>query len=242
MRILVTNDDGIRAEGLYHLAAMAAKLGEVWVVAPKRQASAMSHGITLHRDMELRLIRDFPVDGVHRAYSLDAKPADCVRMVMNSDLMPARPDLVLSGVNRGENAGFDVQYSATVGCGLEALLYDVPAICFSLHVNGSFSEWDRAMEDITRDLMTRDTPERALWNVNFPACTAAECKGILEDRFISQMASFDDTYLLQDHPEEDAWNVHLLGIPVTQADEGSDIQALLDNYISIGHVVNTALI
>ena len=73
-------------------------------------------------------------------------------------------------------------------------------------------------------------------------CTAAECKGILEDRSISQMASFDDTYLLQDHLEEDTWNVHLLGIPVTEADAGSDIQAILDNYISIGKVVNSALI
>lgn len=242
MRILVTNDDGITAEGLYHLAAMAVRLGEVWVVAPRHQASAMSHGITLDRDMELRLVRDFPVEGVHRAYSLDAKPADCVRMVMNSKLMPALPDLVLSGVNRGENAGYDVQYSATVGSGLEALLYGVPAICFSLQVDGSFSEWDDAMEDITRDLMSREPPERAVWNVNFPGCTAAECKGILEDRSISQMASFDDTYLLQDHPEEDTWNVHLLGIPVTEADAGSDIQAILDNYISIGKVVNSALI
>ena len=108
MRILVVNDDGIKAEGIRRLAACAKKFGEVWVVAPARQCSAMSQRITVRENLEVRKA-DFPVMGV-KAYSVDGTPADCVKVALNH-LLPEKPDTVFSGINEGYNEGYDILYS-----------------------------------------------------------------------------------------------------------------------------------
>lgn len=108
MRILVVNDDGIKAPGIKRLVQMAAGLGEVWVVAPAAQCSAMSHRITVRGDLEVKPY-DFPATGV-TAYSVGGTPADCVKVALGY-LMTEKPDIVFSGINAGYNVGRDILYS-----------------------------------------------------------------------------------------------------------------------------------
>ena len=133
-RILVVNDDGIGAEGIVRLAAAAKNLGEVWVVAPGQQCSAMSHCITVRGSLQIRQ-EDFPVPGV-KAYSVAGTPADCVKVGIRH-LMQDRPDVVFSGINCGYNVGVDILYSGTVGAAMEALVNGIPAIAFSEERGGT---------------------------------------------------------------------------------------------------------
>lgn len=127
-KILITNDDGIDSDGIIRLAKIAVEFGEVWVVAPESQRSAMSHSVTLRHGIEAWKV-DFPVSGVH-AYACDGTPADCVRIgVLN--IVPGKPDHVFSGINYGYNVASDIQYSATAGAAFEAAFQKVHTIAFS---------------------------------------------------------------------------------------------------------------
>ena len=139
-KILLVNDDGIRADGIILLARLASRLGEVTVAAPDGQCSAMSHRITVHGELRVKK-SDFPVEGV-TAYSISGTPADCVKVALHY-LLSEKPDIVFSGINRGYNAGVDILYSGTVGAAMEALVNGIPAIAFSNQAN---DVWDAAEE------------------------------------------------------------------------------------------------
>jgi 5'/3'-nucleotidase len=163
MLILVTNDDGIHAPGIKALAVALAKVGEVAVVAPDRERSAVGHALTLHhplRAMELEPNR-FAVDGT---------PTDCVNLGIHS-LLDFKPDVVVSGINRGSNLGDDVTYSGTVSAALEATLMGIPAIAVSLVTNGAGVHYQVAAEFAGRlaSLVTRHgLPADTFLNVNVP--------------------------------------------------------------------------
>jgi len=106
-RILISNDDGINSEGLHKLHEILKTLGEVYVVAPDRDQSAVSHSLTLYRPLRLDKISDF-------VYTVDGTPTDCVNLAINGILRDKKPDLVVSGINKGENLGDDITYSGTV--------------------------------------------------------------------------------------------------------------------------------
>lgn len=245
MKILVTNDDGINAEGIELLAKTAKKFGEVVVIAPKEQCSAMSHHITLRDKMTISK-HDFGVEGVE-AYAFAGTPADCVRASYLGLFEDGqKPDLVLSGVNKGANCGFDIQYSATVGAAMEALLYEVPAICFSQNYFTEEHEChtdvaEKYIESILKELIDKPLEKGLAWNVNFPSCRLEEYKGILYDRFPAQRAFWDDRYVVEDRNGVEK-EVVLKTVPIEKAEEGSDMQALIDGYISIGTIRNTVLI
>ncbi len=244
MKILVTNDDGINAEGIQLLAKTAKKFGEVIVIAPEEQCSAMSHHITLRDKMTIRK-HEFGVPGVD-AYAFAGTPADCVRAsYLGLFKEGEKPDLVLSGVNKGANCGFDIQYSATVGAAMEALLYEVPAICFSQNYFTDEHEChtdvaEKYMEDILSELIAKPLEKGLAWNVNFPSCSLDEYKGVLYDRFPAQSAFWDDQYVLEENADGEK-EVLLKTIPIEKAEEGSDMQAVIDGYISIGTIRNTVL-
>ena len=240
MRILVTNDDGIRSPYLAMLAEAAKALGEVTVIAPMEQCSAMSHRITLYRPMEFQLQEDFPVEGV-RAYRIDGMPADCVRISYHGLFEKGKePELVLSGINDGANCGYDIQYSATVGAAMEAVLYHVPAICFSQRRGGCDQILREHLSSILMELAQNRPGRGEAWNVNFPNCFPQQFRGILYDRRPAQTPFFDDVYYRQERGDG-GHDILLRAEEITGAEEGSDIQALIDGYISVGVIRNQVM-
>lgn len=162
MRILITNDDGHRAEGLIALAEAFGNEHEVWIVAPDREQSACSHKLTLTRPLRL-------FSHGLRNYSIDGTPTDCVYMAVHH-LMPEKPDLLLSGINCGPNMGDDVTYSGTVAAAMEGTVLEIPSIAVS---SAGFTDlrYDGACE-VVRHLAERVTteglPPGTLLNVNVP--------------------------------------------------------------------------
>ena len=233
-RILVTNDDGIDAPGIALLAETARGLGEVWVVAPASQCSAMSQRLTLHHEMEIRERRDFPVSGV-TAWSLDGTPADCVKTALR--ILPAVPDLVFSGINDGYNTGFDIAYSGTCGACFEAIFNRIPAIAFSCENSRNHSAAEMHMTALAKQLLLMPIERNAFWNINFPACSGTELKGILFDRIPGEMQLYTDN-MPQKHYPDGRWTIAESGIPVSAdaSPEGTDIHAVLNGYVSVGKI------
>ena len=163
MRILITNDDGIDAEGLKYLVDWAKTKGEVCVFAPKTQQSGKSQSIEIHGTYEVKKVDKF--DGIE-AYSVDSTPADCVRVAVLG--MKKQVDLVLSGINNGPNLGADIHYSGTVGACFEAAQSGIR----SMAVSAAFNSFDNAVKNIDRvfeEIKARKVFDFAeIVNVNFP--------------------------------------------------------------------------
>ena len=234
-RILITNDDGIRADGLVRLAAAAREFGEVWVVAPESQRSAASHAITLHAPIDVFPCA-FPVPGI-KAFALSGMPADCVR-VGSLALMPEKPDVVLSGINYGYNAATDIQYSATVGAAFEAQFLGYQGIALSEGAYGDHEVTDHYLLSILKKLIGKETPPGCVLNVNFPGCPLSECRGILEDRPVSGGTFYHDRYVELEKLPGNGIRLMVEGIYNEDAEEGTDFRAIVENYISISMVRN----
>lgn len=174
-RILISNDDGIRAKGLGVLERVAARLSDdVWVVAPDSEQSGAAHSLTLSRPLRLRRVDE-------RRYSVDGTPTDSVLMGIRQVLGDHKPDLVLSGVNRGGNLGEDVTYSGTVAAAMEGTLLGVPSVALSQLVGaGTKAHWETAERhapDLLRRLIAAPWPKNVLININFPDLPPDEVKG-----------------------------------------------------------------
>ena len=163
MRILITNDDGIDTLGIRLLATWAKKLGEVTVVAPKTGQSAKSHAIEIVKPVEIKKV-DF-MDGV-TAYSMDSTPADCIRFGIVG--LKRSYDLVLSGINKGENVGIDVVYSGTVGAVFEAVRFKIPSIALSAFPDGQEAA-AKYLDDVYGYIVENKLfEENLIYNVNIP--------------------------------------------------------------------------
>jgi 5'-nucleotidase len=179
VRILLSNDDGLRAPGIKAMAEALARLGEVWVVAPDRERSAVSHAISLHQPL-----RAEQIDA--RTIAVDGTPTDCVYLALNH-FMPDPPDLVVSGINRGANLGNDVLYSGTVSAAMEGALFGFPALAISLclpdrHLATApppdFSAAASLGVAFAEALTQSRLPPGSLLNVNVPALPRAEIAGV----------------------------------------------------------------
>ncbi len=232
-KILIANDDGIESENLALLARLAKELGEVWVVAPAAQCSGMSQRITFGIRMELAKIHDYPVEGVH-AYSLEGTPVDCVRAALHA-VMPEKPDVVFSGINKGYNVGFDIMYSGTAGAAVEAAIEGIPAIAFSADLSTDPAVLEQKIPPITRDLLGRELKYGEVWNVNFPPAGFEELKGILDNRFPSASSYYKVGYEADWQPDGSAY-LSCLDERGAEPEEGSDMYAILHGYISIGKI------
>lgn len=233
-KILITNDDGINADGIIRLAQAATEFGEVWVIAPDSQRSAMSHSITLRHSVDAWKV-DFPVPGVH-AYACSGTPGDCVR-IGSLNIVPEKPDHVFSGINYGFNAASDIQYSATAGAAFEAAFQGIHTIAFSEDACEIHEVTERYLKEIIAELLNKPLGVNQIWNVNFPGCQLAECNGILRDRKVSADAFYVDRYI-ETTVSEDKVSYMVEGIRNYSALEGTDLKAIFDNYISIGIATN----
>ncbi len=219
MRILLTNDDGIDAEGIAHLLAFAKKFGEVTVVAPLVQQSGKSQAIELHKPYQVKKVE---LEGAVAAYSVDSTPADCVRFALLG--LKEKFDLVISGINRGYNVGEDIAYSGTVGAVYEAARQGHRAIAMSADYNGfegAIAHIDEAYDFIVEhDLLSR----AAILNVNFPR----EVKGIRITRQGYPMY-VDDFFPVG----EDLYEPRLRCIYANAQNLDIDTDCVMNGYISI---------
>ncbi len=232
MNILITNDDGIGADGLKRLAVAAVKFGKVWIVAPDSERSAVSHSITLRHSMDVFPVSDYPVEGV-KAYSCTGMPADCVR-VGSLSVMPVRPDVVLSGINKGYNMASDIQYSATAGAAFEAAFQGYHPIALSEGFDDIHEVTDRYLEEVLGRLLSEKAPAGHIHNVNFPSCRLSECRGILYGRSVSTGMFFKDHYNAVETLDGGGTRYMIEGVRTADAEEGSDFRAVLDGYVSVG--------
>ncbi len=177
MRILVTNDDGIHAEGLKAAESIARQLSDdVWVVAPQEEQSGASRSLSL--TMPIRLEEAGP-----RRFAVRGTPADCVIMAV-CHIMPNRPDIVISGVNRGQNLADDVTYSGTIAAAMEGAVLGIPAFalsqCYGIEdLRGvPFEVAEAYGAEVIRRVLEADCPDCRLYNINFPDCRPQQVRGI----------------------------------------------------------------
>jgi 5'-nucleotidase len=175
-RILISNDDGIHGPGLDVLIAIARSVtDDVWVVAPETEQSGAGHSLTLHQPLRFRQVSE-------KFYAVSGTPTDCVLLALGHLIKDRKPDLVLSGVNRGANLGDDVTYSGTVAAAMEGTLLGVPSIALSqVFTDPDAVPWDTAAQhgaEVIRKVTGRGWGRNVLLNVNFPPVTADQVKGI----------------------------------------------------------------
>jgi len=236
MRILITNDDGIHAPGLRVMADIARELSQdVWIVAPERNQSGVSHSLTLHDPLRVRVAGE-------REFAVSGTPTDCVLMGVLELIRDKRPDLVLSGVNAGQNTADDATYSGTIAGAIEGALLGIPSIALSQVRHdrnrdaGQGIIWETARTHgaatISR-LLEAGWPERVFINVNFPDCQPDQVKGLA----VASQGHADPNVTLRYERRED-----MRGDPyywlyyrrdTSNPPKGSDLAAIHDNHISI---------
>ncbi len=175
-RILITNDDGARGEGLRVLEQVASELSDdVWVVAPEFDQSGTSHSISLHEPLRL-----YSLDERH--HNVRGTPSDCVMLAVGHLMKEAPPSLILSGVNRGANLSDSVAYSGTVGAAMTGILFNIPSIALSQAFrqveNVRWSTAERLAPSLILELYQRQWPEDVCLNINFPDLPADEVQGV----------------------------------------------------------------
>jgi len=235
MNILIVNDDSISAPGIAVLAKVAAQFGEVTVVAPAEQCSALSQKLTLRESLRVESVDDFPVS-VKAAWKVGGTPVDCVKVALDY-ILEEKPDFVFSGINNGYNAGFDIAYSGTLGAAFEAVRNGIPAMAFSVASDKHLASCEPYLADIIRELLEENLEPGEVWNVNFPPLARQPFMGILRDRSVAPTSMFREHYIETRQPD----GTVLLSCqgshtPDEAIPEGTDAEAVRRGYISIGKV------
>jgi 5'-nucleotidase len=227
-RILLTNDDGVRAPGLAALAEALASVGEVTIVAPAENHSGTGHAINLSDPIYVARVELGP--GLS-ATSLTGTPATCVRVALGR-LLEAKPDLVVSGVNRGSNFGLNAYISGTVAAAREAAMHGIPAISSSLDITGhpNYGPAAAATARVATIVKQDGLPRGVFLNVNVPPGPATSHKGLKFARQSSQMGTERYDEARTPYGRRLFWS--FFEQPTT-AEPDSDVQAALDGYIAV---------
>jgi 5'-nucleotidase len=229
LRILISNDDGINAPGLAVLEAIAHSISDdVWVCAPAEEQSGAGHSLTLHSPVRLR------THGNNR-FSVTGTPSDAVNLALRKLFPDRAPDLMLSGVNAGENLGDDVTYSGTVSAAMEAALAGIPAIAFSQAFRDSDQGFAAATAwgaKVLAPLIDAQMAKRTLINVNFPALAADAVKGI---RVVRQGFHDYARGSLVEATDPRGRPYFWFGLEDVEhtLDHGTDLEAVADGYVSV---------
>lgn len=224
MLILVTNDDGIHSAGLRSLAMALSDLGSVVVIAPDRNRSAVGHALTLDHPLRVEEIKP-------QVFAVDGTPTDCINLGVHG-LLDHRPNLVVSGINRGSNVGDDITYSGTVCAALEATLMGLPAFSVSLDTN-HFNDKDLSLaadfsKDLAEKIISNGLPEETFLNVNIPS---GVCAGVQLTR--QGRRRYGDSVVSNRDPRGRKY-YWLGGADVGFEDiSGSDCNALQQGFISV---------
>ena len=230
MRILLTNDDGIHAEGLIALEKIAAQLSDdVWIVAPEYEQSGASRALTLDEPIRVRKIGE-------RRWSTTGTPTDCVLMGLNTLVEGQRPDLVLSGVNRGANLAEDVTMSGTVAGAIEAMALGVPGIALSQmgfhEADANYAPAEHYAPGIIKKLVKTGWPSDVVMNLNFPNGDVADIKEVEVTR-----QGFRDFHIRHAEKRTDlrGRDYYWMGFRKERSKpaEGTDLRALYEGRISV---------
>ncbi|SKC72868.1 5'/3'-nucleotidase SurE [Maledivibacter halophilus] len=230
MKVVVANDDGIFAEGIYKLAKKLSVKHEVFVVAPDRQRSATGHGITMHHPLRANKIKFFDTDIL--AWSIDGTPADCIKLAIEG-ILKDKPDFVISGINDGPNLGTDVLYSGTVSAAMEGAIHGIQSMAISMADTQNI-DYDIGAEfaNIMIDNLTYNKlPKDTLLNINVPTCNKKEVKGVKITTLGAR--KYKNTFIKRVDPR--GQDYYWLGGELIQEDqnEDSDVNSVKDNYISV---------
>jgi 5'-nucleotidase len=228
-RILVTNDDGIHAPGLEALIEIAHQLSkDVWIVAPEANQSGAGHSLSISRPLRAREVSD-------RKFAIEGTPTDCVLLAVKHLMKDHKPDIVLSGVNRGTNMSDDVTYSGTIAGAMEGCLLGLPSIAFSQAFAYEHPlKWATATAfgaDVTRRVLATDLPRNVFINVNFPDVVAASVKGIKVTR--QGVRAFGSSIVERIDPRGGHyyWNSYTPG--EHEDDPDGDVSAIRAGYVSV---------
>jgi len=230
MRALLTNDDGIHSAGLRALAEAFAAAHETVVVAPEDQRSATGHAITLHKPLRARPSSAYP--GGVKAWATNGTPADCVVLGVR-ELLSARPDVVISGVNVGPNLGLDLTYSGTVSGAMEGAILGIASMAISVasFVDVRFDVAAAFAERLARQMHARQLPADTMINVNVPNVPGEQLKGVVVTRQSSRRYLSRVERRTDPRGESYYW---LTGEPEPASDEtGTDGWAVTGGYISV---------
>jgi 5'-nucleotidase len=224
MKILISNDDGYLAPGLAALAAAMAEIAEIIVVAPEGNRSGSSNSLTLDRPLAV-------AQAANGFYYVNGTPSDCVHIALTG-MLDFKPDLIVSGINNGQNMGDDTLYSGTVAAATEGYLFGIPAIAFS-QVEGGWRELDGAAQ-VAQDMVKRgfqSMPRPFLLNVNIPNLPHAAMQGIRATRLGRRHAS-EPVIRAKDPRGRDIFWIGPIGA-VRDAGEGTDFHATANRFVSV---------
>ncbi|HEY3126467.1 MAG TPA: 5'/3'-nucleotidase SurE [Candidatus Limnocylindria bacterium] len=228
--ILITNDDGIDSDALPPLSDALSKLGDVDVIVPERNWSGASHSITLFRPLRVRATK---LRNGHAAFMTDGSPTDCVRLAVLG-FLKHRPDIVVSGINRGANMGDDITYSGTVAAAMEGLLSNIPSIAISIGAFGADIDFGPAASFaalLARNILDRGLAPDTLLNVNVPPLPRAQIAGVEVTRLGKR--SYRDQLVERLDPYGNPY--YWVGGPAVseEAEAGTDVAAMLAGRISV---------
>jgi 5'-nucleotidase len=228
--LLITNDDGVESDALGPLADALAPLGDVHIIVPERNWSGASHSITLYRPLR---VRSTQLRTGQPAFMTDGSPTDCVRLAVLG-FLKTKPDLVVSGINRGSNLGDDITYSGTVAAAMEGLLSGLPSIAISIGAFGANIDFGPAAAFtalLAGNIFAKGFAHDALLNVNVPAVAREQIAGVevtrlgkrtYRDQLVERLDPYGNPY-------------YWVGGPAVSADaeEGTDVAALRAGKISV---------
>jgi 5'-nucleotidase len=229
MRILLTNDDGVHAPGMAVLEAIAARLSEdVWVCAPSEENSGAGHSLTLHQPVRLRELGP-------RRFCVTGTPTDAVNLALRKLFADRLPDLVISGVNNGENLADDVTYSGTISAAMEAAMAGIPAVALSQAVRDGghgFAAAEHWADKVLAPLLDLRMARRTVVNINFPALPASAVRGI---RVVRQGFHDYARGSLIEGTDPRGQPYYWFGLHDIEhtLDHGTDLEAVSDGYIAV---------
>ena len=235
MKILISNDDGIAANGIRALTETLSKEHEVYVVAPDRERSAAGHSLTLHTPLRVEELEETKT-GAKRTWVTTGTPGDCVKIAINAILSPEEiPDLVISGINHGPNLGSDILYSGTVSCAMEGAMMGIPSIAVSLaSMQSDYEDFiypAQFVNALLHKLKDFQFPPKSILNVNIPALDEDDIAGVSITELGKKM--FTDNYEKRVDPRGKVY-YWMAGELISESTNAkTDIAAVRNNKISI---------
>ena len=229
MQILLTNDDGIYAPGLAAMEEQLTRLGDVCVVAPATEQSGVAHSVTYRSPLIASEIYD---NGRRRGWAVEGSPADCVKIAL-AEYCPRRPDLLVSGINGGLNAGINVLYSGTVAAAIEGAFFEITSIAVSLQFDAHprFDKAARLARGVIEQILENKGSEPQLYNLNIPTRALSEPRGV---RIVPMgVARWGEEFEKRIDPRGRPYFWATGDPPAPAADKETDLSALEKGYVTL---------